>query len=239
MITPNDFFDEIFCLNLNRRADRWMKMNTRFQREGIHVTRFEGKDGVNKDVRIDYYLLKREKTNTRLRTIGAYAIILSYLKLLKMVMKQPHIKKVLIFEDDVLFHNEFGALFDDRVQKLPQNWEMWALAASQIGWNGVKYTDDRLFYSPSTKAQTYGLYAFALKREYIPTVISFLEKRIAPADVDIYRHHYNGERRIYISNPFLCAHSYGYSDNVNSMMDEKIASTKDWNHRWYDKDLYH
>ena len=214
IVTPNQYFDDIFCINLNRRPDRWEKMQKRFIREGLHVTRWTATDAESKEVRVDYTLLNREKPNSGIKNCPGYAILLTYLKLFIHIKKQGF-KKVLIFEDDATFHASFTGMFTLAINNIPDDWEMWSLGVSQYGLDNLKFTDDCWFFNPTPPNKSYGLFAFAIKDVYIDTAISFLQARMSYADTDIYAHTYDGKSRVYISCPPLCSHEPGFSDNKN------------------------
>lgn len=218
---PNQFFEEIYCINLSRRDDRWEKVQRRFRRENLTVTRFQAIDGMHNDITNDYRDLCRNLPENTLNTTGAYAIVLTYISLFKKILEKKQ-QQVLIFEDDVLFHIDFKALFNEQVEKLPQDWLMWSLGSSQYGWNNITYTEDRKFYSPKLPDRTYGLFAFGIKKEYIEEMIPILETMLRPADVDIYKR----SSGIYISNPSICGHDNGYSDNTNCLLDVNVSNPR-------------
>ena len=83
MNNPFDFFDEIYCINLERRTDRWNQCQSEFDKIGIadRVIKFDAFDN---------------KENPKK---GCYDSHLSVIKL----AYERKLKNVLIFEDDVAF----------------------------------------------------------------------------------------------------------------------------------------
>lgn len=77
-----DYFDEIYCINLDERTDRWEHAQEEFKRVGIldRVIRFSAIRDVD----------------------GRLGIIKSNLAIIK-IAKEKKLKNVLIFEDDVQF----------------------------------------------------------------------------------------------------------------------------------------
>ena len=227
----NEFFDEVFCINLDRRNDRWLEMDKKFRKLNIFATRISGTDKLIPDVKKDYSLLLKEKPNTTIKTAGAYAILLTYLKLFKFILNNTKLNKVLIFEDDVLFNKNFNNEFKFQSQALPDDWGMWLLSSSQIGGTELEYTPGKIFYHPN---RTYGLFTFAINRNYLPIAISILEKRLSPADTEIisYRDS-NNKSYVYVSTKKLTQHDYGYSDNLDrDFTKEFVMNSKDkWRHR--------
>lgn len=233
MVTPNDFFDEVYCINLQRRQDRWYAVNSRFLRENIKVTKIIGIDGWDENIKADFKELCRVLPKNGLKTSGAYAILLTYIKLYRSILEKKQ-TKVLIFEDDVLFSKSFNILFNNHIEKLPEDWKVWGLAVSQLGYEQLKYTDDKMFYSPRLPNRTYGLFAHAVTNDLIETLLPKLETMLKPVDVDIYL----GDTGVYVSNPLLCYHDYGYSDNTNSNVNIDIAKRPGFSHRLVDKQNY-
>lgn len=82
MINPFDFFDEIYCINLDERVDRWEHAKLEFEKAGI---------------------LDKVKRFSAIKNIdGRVGIIQSNLAIIKMA-KEKKLKNVLVFEDDVEF----------------------------------------------------------------------------------------------------------------------------------------
>jgi GR25 family glycosyltransferase involved in LPS biosynthesis len=79
---PFDFFDKIFCINLDERTDRWEKSKKEFNRIGI--------------------LEKVERFSAIKEDDGRLGIIKSNLEIIKYAKKE-NLNNVLIFEDDVHF----------------------------------------------------------------------------------------------------------------------------------------
>src|SRR3972149_5999361 len=100
-MTPNNYFDNIFCLNLNRRHDRWNSISKQFKREGIFVERIEAIDGNNIKVLTEFESLKRNLKNIKINK-NVFATLKSYQKIFNIILER-NIEKSLIFEDDILF----------------------------------------------------------------------------------------------------------------------------------------
>ena len=117
MKSPFDFFDEIYCINLERRTDRWKQCKSEFDKIGItdKVIRFNAFDN---------------KENPKK---GCYDSHLSVIKL----ANERKLKNVLIFEDDVAFLKRY----DDRklnkaIENLDKtNWEFFYLGGLERRMN--------------------------------------------------------------------------------------------------------
>jgi GR25 family glycosyltransferase involved in LPS biosynthesis len=79
-----DFFDEIYCINLDHRTDRWMKVQKEFDSVGV--------------------LQKIQRFPAIKEQDGRLGVIKSNLAIVK-IAKEKGLKNVLVFEDDVHFIN--------------------------------------------------------------------------------------------------------------------------------------
>jgi GR25 family glycosyltransferase involved in LPS biosynthesis len=106
-----DYFDEIYCINLDYRTDRWANAQIEFSKAGIldKVKRFSA--------------IKHDD--------GRVGVIKSNLEILK-IAKEKKLKNVLIFEDDVKFiydnPNEILQMSIDQIKGI--NWHLFYLGAN-------------------------------------------------------------------------------------------------------------
>jgi GR25 family glycosyltransferase involved in LPS biosynthesis len=82
MKNPFDYFEEIYCINLDERVDRWQHAQLEFEKVGI-------KDRV-------------ERVSAIKDVDGRIGLIKTNLKIVKLA-KEKGLKNILIFEDDVEF----------------------------------------------------------------------------------------------------------------------------------------
>jgi GR25 family glycosyltransferase involved in LPS biosynthesis len=93
-----------YCINLNRRADRWVLVREEFAKQGLHVTRFTAID---------------EKP-------GWVGCRESHLAVME-ICKDEEIFAV--FEDDVTFIEDMSYV-NEAMSQLPKNWDALFLGAS-------------------------------------------------------------------------------------------------------------
>lgn len=167
--TPH--FDNIYCINLNRRIDRWKLIEQRFKEKNIKVEKFDAIDG---------YFLKDENGLSK----NEMGCICSHLEIIKDAKKNGY-KKILIFEDDVYFSFDFKK----RLQSLNNlEWKLLYLGASQYSWNNI---DTSKYFYHSEK--TLGTFAYAVDASIYDDMIQELSKKDAPADgmlVEIQKKYY-------------------------------------------------
>ena len=109
----NSFFPYKVCINLDRRPERWDRVQQSFSRFGIGpVHRFAAVEATAVAVPPDWQ-----------GAAGGYGCSQSHLSVVREArrLQTPH---VLIFEDDVVFHDELNDKFPYYIEQLPADWGM-------------------------------------------------------------------------------------------------------------------
>jgi len=122
----NNYFDKIICINLDRRSDRWKEIQVQFKKAGLSVQRFSAVDGNPRG----YAHVKDDPTGERsINAIknnsfgGVAGCIASHTDIWKMAKKNKW-KNVLIIEDDCDFVHELQQQFTERINEVPQDWDL-------------------------------------------------------------------------------------------------------------------
>ncbi len=92
-----DFFDEIWCINLDHRTDRWEKVQKEFDSVGV--------------------LYRVQRFSAIKHSDGRIGVIKSNLALMKMA-KEKNLKNILIFEDDVHFINDSVEILTNALEQI-------------------------------------------------------------------------------------------------------------------------
>src|SRR5689334_24866589 len=109
----NQLFPHKVCINLDRRLERWRQMQDKFYQHGIHsVRRFAAVDGEALKIPANWP-----------GTPGAYGCLLSHLEIVREA-RRLELPSILIFEDDVVFDDQFEQKFSEYVRQLPADWDM-------------------------------------------------------------------------------------------------------------------
>jgi GR25 family glycosyltransferase involved in LPS biosynthesis len=106
MTKVNDFFDKIYCINLPNRTDKWKECEIEFQKHSLIVERFDAKRG----------------KQTGHLTPGEVGLIETNIDIFRDAISKGY-KKILILEDDVVFHEKFNEKFESKIDVLPDDWE--------------------------------------------------------------------------------------------------------------------
>jgi hypothetical protein len=108
-----EMFPHRVCINLDRRPERWERMQARFAEVGLGaVERFPAVEGGDLQLPADWP-----------ESAGAYGCLQSHLAVVRQARAQGR-ESVLIMEDDVLFAPGFHEEFVERVRGLPDDWDM-------------------------------------------------------------------------------------------------------------------
>jgi len=146
----NEFFPYQVCINLNRRPDRWQRIQARFAEHGIdQVARFPALDGKNLEIPSVWNNFP-----------GAYGCLRSHLAVVEQAREsgQP---SVLIFEDDAVLAADFNAKFADYSEQVPAGWDMLFFGAihgqpiTKVSGNIIRVTHSLSTYAYALKHTVY------------------------------------------------------------------------------------
>ncbi len=142
----NDFFPHKVCINLDKRRDRWERMQTRFAQHYIdQVARFPALDGKSLDIPPIWDDFA-----------GAYGCLRSHLAVVERARAEAR-PSILIFEDDAVLDPQFNDRFAESINQLPDDWDMVLFGGIHgEGYSKVSRNVMRVTHSLST-------YAYAMK----------------------------------------------------------------------------
>jgi GR25 family glycosyltransferase involved in LPS biosynthesis len=139
MKNPLDYFDAIYCINLDKRKDRWEHMSVQFEKLGIsdRVERFSAIDCDTKDKRNDIGIEEYgmefntgKEWNYQYPLPGATGGTMSHREVVKLA-KNRGLKNVLILEDDIEIFDNWGEVLGCALTELDEHdWHLFYL-----GWN--------------------------------------------------------------------------------------------------------
>ena len=179
----NEYFDKVVVINLDKRIDRLEKISKQLDELGITFERFSAIDGTGKNP-----MLAGKDSHVE-------------------VWKQNLGKKVLILEDDAYFVEGFQERFDEVIQTLPEEWDVFYLGVFLDKRTGkvIKVNNDWYRQVVSTGTQAYCLY---------PDMMQFFIDRIEAYDgyVDVGLRILAEDTNAYITQPNLVTQYASYSD---------------------------
>ena len=200
----NKFFDKIYCINLDRRKDRWRESLVEFELHDLsdYIHRFPAIDG-------------NTLNNTHFINNGELGLIMTHEKILREAIEHNY-SSILILEDDIVFSKTLQSI-DLYFEALPRDWEMLWLGANHnihCG-NVIRMLNNRIIkchQAFSTHAIAFNnlIYKKALK------CISNKEKAL-----DVYYSDMQNTQNCYAFHPSMALQRPSYSDIQNKKQDNR------------------
>jgi len=198
----NEAFPHKFCINLDRRPERWEQMRSKFERCGVEgVQRFAAVDGQQAIVPANW-------TDPP----GAYGCLRSHLEIIEEARRCGW-PNVLIFEDDAALDPELSEKFSSYFQQVPGDWEMLHFGANHMA-APVEVSADVVRITSANSTFAYALNA--------PVFDSFIELNTrALTAVDMNNRKLQTEHACYCFMPHLA-----WVEDVNS--DVQVRQKYHW-----------
>lgn len=161
MLTINDYFDKVYCINLDEATERWSKCVEQFNKYGIEVERFSAIKpmvGINGLLRGEIGILRSN-----------YSIIEK--------SNNDKCDKVLILEDDFVFLENFNELFDTFIKQVPEDWDFLYFGGNHLG--GLIQVSENV----SKMNHSYALHSFAVRKTMFDKILNTIHEEYIPVDV--------------------------------------------------------
>jgi hypothetical protein len=200
-----DFFNAIFCINLDSRLDRWNQCLVEFDKAGIR----------GKVIRVPGVVVKNNPCH------GNH---MAHAKCLE-IAENNKLQNCLILEDDVEFFDDTFTTLGYCIKDIPENWDIFYLGANV--WAPA------LQISPHIAKLTaaFATHAYAVKYTMYDILIDInTNKSIAHNDVE-YSQRIIPNFNCYVSYPLICGQRNSYSDimgremSSNAMFKERLENS--------------
>jgi GR25 family glycosyltransferase involved in LPS biosynthesis len=172
---PFDYFDKIFCINLDSRPDRWELAQSEFDKVGISE-RVERVTAITTD-EVPYDPRPRKNRNAS-DLLGQFACASSHNKCTKLAI-QYNARNYLVFEDDFYFKNYNENYLNSCINELPSDWRLFS-----FGYNDWSQRKPNEFYSENlNKMYGFGLaHAYAINGNIFNHLNTEFEKRVIKSE---------------------------------------------------------
>jgi GR25 family glycosyltransferase involved in LPS biosynthesis len=207
-MTLNNYVDKIFVINLPHRKDRLERFEQLSKIYNFEYEVFEAFNGKEKiDSNFEYEGVKVSDYRYYYRydyfrsQIGC---LISHLNLIKHC-RQMNLSKVMIFEDDCGFHENFDLRLDNLMSKVNPDWQLLYLSGSV-----PEFISDHDGYSKISKILT--THSYMIKSEIFDLVINNFKSKIFIKEVDMCYSDIHTQCNSYVAMPFLTFQEDGYSD---------------------------
>ena len=197
--------DAIFCINLDRRSDRWEIFKELWTPFGVPVERFSAIDGSKiKTPETEF------RNNDPWHSKYSRACNLSHILVMERAIAYGY-KEILIVEDDALPCSDFVERFVTAYEQLPSDYDFCYLGASfgsdeQI--NMLEHISENIARAKEAKSTV----AYLIKLDFAQRMMPWIKEYTKDWVIDeIYRYFQIGEK-MYIFDPRLIHQMMSYSD---------------------------
>ena len=175
----NTYFDRIFIINLKRRPDRKEQMIKKLASVGIDNYEFiEAIDGTQEPCISAYRIRSRMGF---FEPPGAFGVLYSAMKVL-VWSKMKKYKRIMILEDDAIFHRNFVSIFNNKVNSIPE-WVLLYFGTSMHSWRFDKI-DTIMDGFVRSKGTIAGAFAIGIDSSIFDELISYIPIAIQPWDIE-------------------------------------------------------
>jgi GR25 family glycosyltransferase involved in LPS biosynthesis len=208
----NNFFDGIFCLNLDERVDRWNECNQLFQKHNIAVKRFSAIKGSklalpwSNNVDANGYVHPPHLEGANAGGIGGNLSFMTMINTAKMLGW----KSFLVFEDDVILHDNFNSLWEEISKQIPDHWDL-----IYFGGNHLAHMPEMLSNNIYRVFNTVCLHAIGINSTIYDKIIDQNYKINRPTDCNIADLQKNC--MAIVTRPHIAWQKAGYSDVQTSV----------------------
>jgi len=191
-------FDKVYCINLDRRPDRWENTLTELKKHNINnVIRFSAVDGRELN----------EKCNLLNGEIG---ILKTHINLIQQC-KNENIKSVLILEDDVVFTDEIKNI-DWYMSMIPDDWDFIYFGGNHDYGPLPKKLNNNILIAKDVVA----LHCVAIKNTMFDSILNLIPNM--EAQVDVYYKQLQKMSNSFCITPNIAYQREGYSDIQNNFV---------------------
>jgi SAM-dependent methyltransferase/GR25 family glycosyltransferase involved in LPS biosynthesis len=180
--TPNSVFDRIEVINLDRRKDRLRAVEMGLGVLGVRFTRRPAVDGQLPEIQSEHQKFLSGNPDNPI-TVGAYAYLQTYRQVIVDFIATGK-ERLLVLDDDCIFHRDFASLFAAAFRQLPADWKIVHLGTMQFGWKKTAPYSSNL-YRPN--GEIVASHAVAYHRSVLPELLSTIDRMPAPFDVGALR----------------------------------------------------
>lgn len=182
----NEYFDKIYCINLDESVDRWNMCVEQFKKYNIEVERFPG--------------IKVNSCSNLLA--GEIGILRTNYEIVKK-SKEENLKNVLILEDDFVFVENFNEVFDFMIKQVPEDWDFLYFGGNHV--NKII----KISQNVAKMSRSFAIHTFAIKNTMFDTILNLLPEE--KKQVDVYYADIMPNCNAYVFRPHISVQREGFS----------------------------
>lgn len=201
-----EFFNKTFCINLERRTDRWDECLSEFNKHGItDVDRFIAVDGKNLGQSLPGFM-----------TPSRRALVLTNVQIIEEAIKNDY-ESILILEDDVEFGPQVVDM-DSYFDLLPNDWDMLYFGGNHnthVGSIPPNIINEKV----CKLHNTYSTHCVAINKKAYQKVLDRIKK--CDNALDVIYVELQRQLNVYSFYPVIATQRVSFSDIENRMTDYK------------------
>lgn len=195
----SNYFNKIYCINLNRRIDRWESVQKEFQKYNLEdIQRYEAIDG------------SKLTDQTKLLK-GELGVLNTHIEIIKKSINES-CESILIIEDDVIFTDEIK-LLDDYLKEVPENWDFIYFGGNHVYGKTVHKITNKILKLNYTVA----LQCVAIKNTQFEKILQITQKK--EKQIDAYYADLHNSSNAYGFFPNMAKQKPDFSDIQNRFVD--------------------
>jgi GR25 family glycosyltransferase involved in LPS biosynthesis len=201
-----DFFDKTYCINLERRKDRWDECLLEFNKHNLTlIERFIAVDGT-----------ELPQVTSGFVTPSRLALVLTNIKILEEAIEKNY-NSVLIFEDDIEFTDEIN-LISEYFKFLPKDWDMLYFGGNHN--THIRIEPPVIINEKVCKLHsTFSTHCVAINKKSFKTILDRLKK--CDNALDVIYVELQKSLNVYSFYPLIATQRVSYSDIENKIADYK------------------
>jgi GR25 family glycosyltransferase involved in LPS biosynthesis len=198
------YFDKAYCINLDRRLDRWETTQPMFNKLGFgEIERYRAIDGKTMD------LTKFKNKGPLL--VGELGIMQTHINIITEA-KEKCYKNILILEDDVYFSNEIHNL-ESYMNLVPDDWDMIYFGGSHNHGKPTTKVNNKII----KLGKSVSLQCVAIKDTIYDKILEITKDRLKT--IDSYYSDLHLTTNAYGFAPSMAFQNVGYSDIQGQIVD--------------------
>jgi len=196
------------------------------------------------DFGIDFYIhppcqvarvaqLEQRSVSKAIASAGAWGYMRSYRTILEQSLADQ-VETLLVFDDDVLFHRDFEALFAQVAEELPEDWLVLQLGTLQYNWE-QPWFDPVSNHLYRTNGAAIGSHAVGMRFEAIPSILDHVSRMDMPFDIGAMSAFTQAfPEQCFIALPNLAIQRLGRKSDINTSEFQKASTIEETaaTYRW-------
>ena len=209
----NEKYDKVVCINLASRKDKRDKMQEKFDKLGIDVEWYTA---------VKYGFAPRLVNIINRNKIGKFNVnqpfelgaALSHYAVIKTALEQGH-KNIFVFEDDVLFHEDFNNQVVKAFNKLPDDYDFMMFYSFMYKIQEENYKINSRWMRAY---DSWSLVAYGAEKEYMKRYINKQDSSLKVADLVTYEMQREPEFKQYVTAPTLVIPDVEQGSDIRTLM---------------------